>query len=109
MELVQCRAVLSSLQEFGSTSGAGEDALDVWRRLTDSVKSSGDIDEDRAMAASLLFDEQTGIFRFLRTSISFQGARTRDARTHAIASAWRDAVLSADSLRKAVRILGDML
>lgn len=74
MDLVQCRTLLGSLLQYGSNAGASRDAAEAWHRLTELVKSTCDTGEDRALAASLLFDQQTGLFRFIRFSIAAQGA-----------------------------------
>lgn len=76
MDLVQCRALLASLQNYGVTSGSGDDALHVWHTITDLVKTTCDTAEDRAVAASLMFDAELGALRFCRSSIAAQGAQS---------------------------------
>lgn len=75
MDLVQCRMLLESLQDFGRTAGSSEDALEVWHTITELVKNTCDTDQDRAVAASILFDDDTGALKFCRSSIKHQGAQ----------------------------------
>ena len=74
MDLVHCRTLLGSLLDYGSNAGSADDALDVWKNLTKLIETSCDTPEERAVAASLLFDDSTGIFHFCRASIAAQGA-----------------------------------
>ncbi len=74
MDLVQCRTLLGSLLQYCSSAGASRDAAEAWHRLTELVQSTCDTDEDRALAANLLFDQHTGLFRFTRLCIAAQGA-----------------------------------
>lgn len=77
MDLVQCRGLLQTLQRHGIAANGSDDALDVWHTITELIKNTCDTEEDRAVAASLLFDANTGILRFCRSSIAAQGALHR--------------------------------
>jgi hypothetical protein len=79
MDMVQCRALLQSLQSYGVAAGGADDALEVWHTIMQVVKNACDTEEDWAVAASLLFDANIGILRFCKSSIAAQGAPHVDA------------------------------
>ena len=80
MDLVQCRGLLQSLQNYGSVAGGVDDALEVWHTIMQVIKNACDTEDDRAVAASLLFDANIGILRFCKSSIAAQGAPLLAAR-----------------------------
>lgn len=72
MDQVSARLKLNSLAEYAGISGSEEEALAEFDGLTHLVKDAEGLQEV-SLVASLLFNEDNGIFMSLRASIAAHG------------------------------------